>query len=51
MIALLAAHDLGDMDRVAYLRAKFSEHSSVKELLRRHKRHMQQHGYDPQYDF
>ena len=33
VIALLAAMDMGDSDRVAYLRWKFSEHPSVKELL------------------
>ncbi|CAE7298765.1 unnamed protein product, partial [Symbiodinium sp. KB8] len=51
MVTLLAALDMGDRDRVAYLRWKFSEHSSVKELLRQHKRVVAQSGYDPRYDF
>ena len=51
VVALLAAMDMGDSDRVAYLRWKFSEHSSVKELLRQHKRVVAQNGYDPRYDF
>ena len=51
MVTLLAALDMNDKERIAYLRWKFSEHSSVKELLRQHKRVVAQSGYDPRYDF
>ena len=51
MIALLAALDNQDWDRVNYLRARFSEHPTIRELLQRHKDHLRRHGLDAQYDF
>ena len=50
-IALIAAIQNHDTSRVNYLIKKFTEDPDLASRLQRHRQHVANHGWDPQYDY